>query len=138
MSENNLENYVKKNIFFVILLNLILFTLNCSGGSIHSSYVPSANTNPTREYATPSVLLKGGFIYHKTYVPGPIGLNAEGTSEGRGCSQSVLYLFSSGNSSIEAAKRAGNITKVAYLDYEQVGIFMGIIYHRFCTIVKGS
>ncbi|MCT8333773.1 TRL-like family protein [Leptospira sp. 85282-16] len=129
---------MKKNIIIVILLNLILFSFNCTGASIHSTYAPNSNTNPTREYATPSIFLKGGFIYHKTYVPGPIGLNAEGTSEGRSCSQSVLHLFSSGNSSIEAAKRAGNITKVAYLDYEQFGIFMGIIYHRFCTIVKGS
>ncbi|MCW7491934.1 TRL-like family protein [Leptospira sp. 2 VSF19] len=129
---------MKKNIIFVIAINLILLSINCTGASIHSTYVPNANTNPTREYATPSVLLKGGFIYHKTYVPGPIGLNTEGNLEGRSCSQSVLHLFSSGNSTIEAAKRAGNITKVAYLDYEQVGIFMGIIYHRFCTIVKGS
>lgn len=129
---------MKNCIFIGISLTFTLLTQHCSGSSYHASYVPSANTNPTREYATPSILAKGGLFFHKTYVPGPLGLNAEGTSEGRGCNHSVLYLFSFGDSSIETAKKNANITKVAYLDYEQLGIVAGYIYHRVCIIVKGS
>nr|WP_232373968.1 TRL-like family protein [Leptospira chreensis] len=136
--KNHQENHVKKSIFFAVSLTFILLTQNCTGGSYHASYVPSANTNPTREYATGSTISKGGLFYHKTYVPGPLGFNAEGTSEGRGCNHSILYLFSFGDSSIESAKKSANITKVAYIDYEQLGVVAGYIYHRVCTIVKGS
>ncbi|MBM9549239.1 TRL-like family protein [Leptospira sp. 201903074] len=129
---------MKKSIFFSISLTFILLTQNCSGSSYHASYVPSANTNPTREYATPSILTKGGLFFHKTYVPGPLGLNTEGTAEGKACSHSVLYLFAFGDSSIETAKKNANIAKVAYLDYEQLGIIAGYIYHRVCVVVKGS
>ncbi|TGK82248.1 TRL-like family protein [Leptospira noumeaensis] len=129
---------MKKIIFIVIVFTIILFIQNCSGGSVHSSLVPSANTNPTREYSTPSVFSKGGFFFHKTYVPGPLGINAEAHYEGKSCSHTFLYLVSSGDSSIEAAKRNGNIKKIAYLDYEQIGIAMGVLYHRVCTIIKGS
>ncbi|TGL52280.1 TRL-like family protein [Leptospira kemamanensis] len=130
---------MKKSIFFAISLTLLLLTQNCSGNNMYVYlYSPGANTNPTREYASPYVAAKGGFFFHKTAVPGPLGLNAEGTSEGKGCSHSILYLFAFGDSSIESAKKAGNITKVAYVDYEQLGILAGHVYHRVCTVVKGS
>ncbi|TGL44613.1 adhesin Lsa14 [Leptospira perdikensis] len=129
---------MKKSIFFAISLTFILLTQNCTGRSLHATFVPSANTNPTREYATESTVSKGGLFFHKTFVPGPLGFNAEGTSEGRGCSHSILHLFSFGDSSIETAKKSANITKVAYLDYEQLGIVAGYVYHRVCIIVKGS
>ncbi|PJZ46388.1 adhesin Lsa14 [Leptospira brenneri] len=129
---------MKKSIFFVISLTFILFTQNCTGGSIHSLYIASANTNPTRDYATPASYYRGGLLFHKSNVPGPIGSNAEGINEGRGCNHSVLYLASFGDSSIEFAKKSANITKVAYVDYEQLGVLAGFLYHRVCTIVKGS
>lgn len=129
---------MKKSFFFAVSLTFILLTQNCTGRSYHATFVPSANTNPTREYATESVFLKGGLFYHKTFVPGPLGFNAEGSSEGRGCNHAILHLFSFGDSSIESAKKSANITKVAYIDYEQLGIAAGFIYHRVCTIVKGS
>lgn len=130
---------MKKSIFFAISLTLLLLTVNCSGNNLYVFYSsPAANTNPTREYAYPQVAFKGGFFFHKTAVPGPLGLNAEGTSEGKGCNHSILHLISFGDSSIESAKKAGNITKVAYVDYEQLGIFAGYVYHRVCTTVKGS
>ncbi|TGL86231.1 TRL-like family protein [Leptospira congkakensis] len=129
---------MKKSIFFAISLTIILFTQNCTGGSIHSLYIASANTNPTRDYATPASYYRGGLIFHKSNVPGPIGIGAEASTEGRGCNHSILYLFSFGDSSIETAKKSANITKVAFIDYEQLGVFAGFVYHRVCTIVKGS
>lgn len=129
---------MKKSIFFAISLTFILFTQNCTGGSIHSLYIASANTNPARDYATPASYYRGGALFHKSNVPGPIGSNAEATTEGRGCNHAILYLFSFGDSSIESAKKSANITKVAFVEYEQMGIIAGFVYHRVCTIVKGS
>ncbi|EMY63093.1 adhesin Lsa14 [Leptospira terpstrae] len=129
---------MKKSIFFAISLTIILFTQNCTGGSYLAYIAPNANTNPTREYATQGVFLKGGLLFHKTNVPGPIGSNAEATTEGRGCNHAVLHLFSFGDSSIESAKKSANITKVAFVEYDQMGIIAGFVYHRVCTIVKGS
>ncbi|EMY71250.1 adhesin Lsa14 [Leptospira vanthielii] len=129
---------MKKSIFFAISLTIILFTQNCTGGSLHALYFPSVNTNPTREYATIGSYYKGGLLFHKSNVPGPIGINADASSEGRGCNHAILYLISFGDSSIESAKKSANITKVAFVDYEQLGILAGFVYHRVCTIVKGS
>ncbi|TGM52242.1 adhesin Lsa14 [Leptospira vanthielii] len=129
---------MKKSIFFAISLTFILFTQNCTGGSFLTQYSGNANTNPTREYATQAVYFKGGFLFHKTNIPGPIGTNAEATTEGRGCNHAILHLISFGDSSIESAKKSANITKVAYVDYDQLGILAGFVYHRVCTIVKGS
>ncbi len=129
---------MKKSIFFAISLTIILFTQNCTGGSIHSLYFPSANTNPTREYATIGSYYKGGLLFHKSNVPGPLGIGAEATNEGRGCNHAILFLASFGDSSIESAKKSANITKVAYVEYEQLGVLAGFLYHRVCTIVKGS
>nr|WP_275067246.1 TRL-like family protein [Leptospira bandrabouensis] len=103
-----------------------------------TQYSPNTNTNPTREYATQGVQFKGGAVFHKSNVPGPIGINAEPSLEGRGCNHAILYLFSFGDSSIESAKKSANITKVAFVDFEQLGVLGGFLYHRVCTIVKGS
>ncbi|MCW7460263.1 TRL-like family protein [Leptospira bandrabouensis] len=129
---------MKKSIFFAISLTIILLTQNCTGGSVQSLYFPSTNTNPAREYAGLGSYYKGGLLFHKSNVPGPIGINADASLEGRGCNHAILYLFSFGDSSIESAKKSANITKVAFVDYEELGFLAGFVYHRFCTTVKGS
>jgi hypothetical protein len=55
---------------------------------------------------------------------------------GKACVHSVLQLVSAGDGGIDAAKREGNITKVASVDYD----FMNIlgIYGEYCTVVKGE
>lgn len=123
---------------FTLLVVSCLVYVNCTGASIHSSYAPSVNAHPAREYATATPLSKGGFFFHKAYTPGQLGLGTEAKEEGRGCNHSVIGLISFGDSSIDTAKKAGNISKIAYIDYESVGILTGWVYHRFCTIVKGS
>ncbi len=98
----------------------------------------AGNTNPTHEYASAVPANKGGFFFHRNYTPGFIGLNAEGLTETEVCNHSVLYLVSWGDSSIEKAKSEGKITKVAFVDYLQLGVFGGYLYHRFCSLVKGQ
>ncbi|EOQ90579.1 TRL-like family protein [Leptospira yanagawae serovar Saopaulo str. Sao Paulo = ATCC 700523] len=129
---------MKKSILFAISLTIILFTQNCTGGSLLTLYAPSTNTNPATDYATPAAYYRGGALFHKATYPGAIGSNAEAVNQGKGCNHAILALFSFGDSSIETAKKSANITKVAFVEYEQLGIFAGFLYHRVCTIVKGS
>jgi TRL-like protein family len=110
----------------------------CTGTNLHSGFYGGTNTNPVPEYANPyRLLLKGGWIFHRNGAPGPIG-NASAKLQGRACSHSVLYLVAWGDASIESAKNAGGIKKVASVEFEQTGIFLGGIYHRFCTLVSGE
>lgn len=97
-----------------------------------------ANTNPTREYTGIGPVWKGGFFYHKNNVPGFIGIGAKAEKEASVCNHSILYLVAWGNSSVEKAKERAGISKVAFVDYQQIGILSGFIYHKFCTLVKGE
>ncbi|TGL99845.1 TRL-like family protein [Leptospira jelokensis] len=129
---------MKKRILFAISLLIILFTQNCTGGSLLTMYAPSTNTNPATDYASAAAYYRGGLLFHMSTYPGAIGSNAEAVNQGRGCNHAILSLFSFGDSSIETAKKSGNLSKVAFVEYEQLGILGGFVYHRVCTVVKGS
>lgn len=123
--------------FLVFLITLINLT-QCTGlNSVTSVNSYGAVTNPTPRYANINYMYIGGGIYHRNTVPGSIGNNTEGNIKAEGCSHSVLFLFSWGNSGIENAKKSAGITKVSSIEYEQFAI-LGAVYHRFCTIVLGS
>lgn len=55
---------------------------------------------------------------------------------GRACSTRVLALVASGDSSIDAAKRNGYITKISSADTEYFNI-LGV-YGKACTVVRGE
>lgn len=59
------------------------------------------------------------------------GANKMGTA----CSQNILGIASVGDSTIDAAKKAGGITKVSSVDYDFTNILF--IYGKVCTIVRG-
>ncbi|GAB82507.1 hypothetical protein EB105725_25_00240 [Shimwellia blattae DSM 4481 = NBRC 105725] len=59
-----------------------------------------------------------------------------GDKTGRACAQSILGLVNTGDASIETARKAGNITTVASIDYETTGAFP--FYGKNCLIVTGS
>jgi hypothetical protein len=61
--------------------------------------------------------------------------NARASKTGKACAQNVLSVYASGDSSIEAAKKEGGITKIASVDYE---INNYIVYGKICTIVTGE
>lgn len=76
-------------------------------------------------------------IYGK--VRGPVSAtNQPGppTKTGRACANSVLGLVASGDASIDAAKRAGNITNVISVDFESTNVLF--LYATFCTVVRGN
>jgi len=62
--------------------------------------------------------------------------NSGASKSGEACATNILSLFSTGDMSIHAAKRAGNITKVATVDYSTFSL-LGI-FSRNCAIVRGE
>lgn len=124
--------------FKVLLAACIAVCTSCTGYN-YGQYlmVATANTNPMPEYSSPyRNYYTGGAIFHRNGAPGPVG-NANAKLNGRSCAQSVLWLVAWGDASVEAAKNAGSIKKVAAVEYEQTAV-LGFVYHRFCTIVVGE
>lgn len=56
--------------------------------------------------------------------------------EGKACAQSILGMVATGDASIAAAKAAGGITEVSYVDHYAKNI-LGIV-GDWCTIVRGK
>lgn len=77
-----------------------------------------------------------GFLY--TQVQGPIttGTGTNASKTGQACATNILGLISTGDASIDAAKKAGGITTVASVDHDSTSILM--LYGTFCTVVKGN
>ncbi|MBN2675767.1 MAG: TRL-like family protein [Alphaproteobacteria bacterium] len=61
-----------------------------------------------------------------------------GSREGRACSSNILGIVSLGDSSIEAAKKNGHITRVASVDADITAFLGGIVYGERCTVVTGQ
>jgi hypothetical protein len=76
-----------------------------------------------------------GGIYSGYKGGGAIGTAADGKT-GEACVSSILGMVATGDASTEAAKKAGGITTIAYVDHEQFGV-LGV-YATSCTIVHGQ
>ena len=76
-----------------------------------------------------------GTIYSGYKSPGQVGTAAD-AKIGESCISSVLGIIATGDGSLEAAKKAGGITQVAYVDHEQFAV-LGV-YATSCTVVHGS
>ena len=61
---------------------------------------------------------------------------AQASKEGQACAMNYLGLVSIGNMTVDAAKKAGGIKKVASVDFTQNSI-LGV-YAKSCTIVRGE
>lgn len=76
-----------------------------------------------------------------TVMKGPLkATELEGASKvGKTCAHSVLGLVGWGDASIDTAKKAGGITKVAAVSYDTLEVlpYWGI-YGQFCTFVAGD
>jgi hypothetical protein len=55
---------------------------------------------------------------------------------GKACVMSILGLYVAGDSSVEAAKKAGGISRVAFVDRTYNGL--APFYLKGCTVVRGS
>ena len=78
----------------------------------------------------------GNALY--TDVSGPVGVSnsAEASKLGKSCAHNVLGLVATGDASIEAAKKSGNISTVSSVDGHGTSVLF--LYSRFCTVVKGQ
>jgi hypothetical protein len=79
--------------------------------------------------------LAGG-IYNETKYGDVATDAAEATKEGKACATSILGWVATGDASIQAAKVAGGITKVASVDHSAKNI-VGV-FGEWCTIVRGN
>jgi hypothetical protein len=77
-----------------------------------------------------------GFLYTKVQGPITTGTGTAAAKTGQACANNILGLISTGDASIDAAKKAGGITTVASVDHDSTSI-LGL-YGTFCTVVKGN
>lgn len=97
-----------KTYLSLVLFSLILLTLNCRLGA----------------------------LYREDNYPGKLG-KADGTVQGKACAFSYLYLVSTGDASIEEAKRVSKITKIRSIDI-QVHSILTFFVIRHCLILTGE
>jgi len=84
-----------------------------------------------------------GIIYNGTTAPSMLdrvetsGAGKAGTKVGKACSTGILGVAAFGDASLDAAKRAGQITDVHSMEYEATAV-LGFIYSQVCTVVHGN
>lgn len=77
-----------------------------------------------------------GLIYTKVQGPVTTGHGTNTTKTGQACATNILGLISTGDASIDAAKKAGGIKEVASVDHDSTMVM--VVYGKYCTIVKGN
>ena len=77
-----------------------------------------------------------GIIYTDVKLPATATSNSAGAKVGTAEATSILGLVATGDASIDAAAKAGNIKKISHVDVENFGI-LGI-YFRMTTYVYGE
>lgn len=77
-----------------------------------------------------------GALYREDNYPGKLG-KADGPVQGKACAFSYLYLVSTGDASIEEAKRVSKITKIRSIDI-QVHSILTFFVIRHCLILTGE
>lgn len=77
-----------------------------------------------------------GFIYSDVKAPLTATAGMKGKKTGTATATSILGLVGQGDASIEAAAKAGGITKISHVDYHSTNI-LGI-YATFTTTVYGD
>jgi hypothetical protein len=79
-----------------------------------------------------------GLFYTNTTAPVAVLATEsdEPVKTGQACSIGVLGLWASGDSSVEAAKRNGGITRLATVEEKFKQVFLGV-RTEYCTVVTG-
>lgn len=60
-----------------------------------------------------------------------------GPKTGQACAMGVLGVASWGDMSLDAAKKAGGISRVDTLDFQVMDI-LGVVYQKHCTVITGE
>ncbi len=76
-----------------------------------------------------------GIIFTKVKATEHSSEFARGTKTGTACAESYLSLVALGDASVEAAMKAGKITKLTHVDYTADTI---LVYGKYCTIAYGN
>jgi len=82
--------------------------------------------------STPAI----GIIYTEVKYGFVATTSTASAKEGKACAQSILGWVATGDASIAAAKAAGGIAEVSYVDHYAKNI-LGIV-GEWCTIVRGK
>ncbi len=77
-----------------------------------------------------------GWLYNDTKYGDTATTSTAATKEGKACATTILGAWATGDASIQAAKAAGGITEVSYVDHTAHSV-LGIVA-EWCTIVKGK
>lgn len=77
-----------------------------------------------------------GIIYNDTKYGDTATTSVAATKEGKACASTILGLVATGDASIQAAKAAGGVTEVSYVDHTAKST-LGIV-GEWCTIVRGK
>ena len=104
----------------ILLISVLsLFLVSCAGGRTQSG-------------------VNAGILYSswEDTISASVDNSIPVVKNGKACSTNILGLVASGDSSVEAAKRNGGVSKVAFADTTYMSV-LGI-YQEGCTIVKGN
>ena len=101
----------------ILTLTVLLAVTACS---TYSTGMPSAAINLGKD---------------KSYFT-QIDNTVKAKKEGKSCAYNVLWILSWGDSSIDAAKKDGNIEKVANVDRELTDVLY--FFAKGCTIIQGE
>ena len=74
-------------------------------------------------------------VYTAPIALGPLD-SATPSKRGEACSNNILGLVATGDSSIDTAKKTAGITRVASVDHSSTRAW--VYFARFCTIVRGE
>lgn len=77
----------------------------------------------------------GNALFTDVSEPVAATSSADASKFGKSCAQNFLGLVATGDASVEAAKKAGNIGTVSSVD--GYGTSVLFLYSRYCTVVKG-
>jgi len=78
----------------------------------------------------------GGWIYSDYSAPQFVTTNAGGSKVGSATAKSILAIVGTGDASIQAACKAGGITKISHVDYHVMSI-LGL-YGEYTVTVYGE
>lgn len=83
--------------------------------------------------------LGGGRVngsWYKDAIEAGGATSETGSKSGEACASSILGIIATGDASVAAAKKAGNISKVSSFDHKDFNI-LGL-YATTCTVVHGN
>jgi hypothetical protein len=86
--------------------------------------------------ALPRASAGAGFVYTDVTEGQYVDNNVKGSKKGEACGVNILGIASTGDSTIDAAKRNGYIQNIATIDRSYFSI-LGV-YAKSCALIKGN